>query len=161
MTNIIDIATKLPVPEAALRLTAQEVAQRARQTAFELAQYARGHEWPDFVKKRGKMVITPQTREPTDQLFEKFALGIRSDAAPETQINTKAWLGSRVATSLVWYHNGEDFDILVRPLDSADFVEYIIALAHGERQTASDAARRMDVYNGLTDDHPFSKAMEI
>jgi len=101
MSNIIDIATKLPVPEVALRLTAHEVERHARTRANELAQYARGHEWPDFVKKRGKMVITPETREPTDQLFEKFALGIRSDAAPEIQINTKAWLGSRVATSLV------------------------------------------------------------
>lgn len=161
MTNIIDIATKQPVPEAALRLTAHEIEQRARTRAYELAQYARGHEWPDFVKKRGKMVITPETQEPTDKLFAKFALGIRSDAAPETQINTKAWLGSIVATSLVWYHNGEDFDNLVRPLESADFVEYIIALAHEEMQAASEAARRMDVYYGLTDDHPYAKEMEI
>ncbi len=148
MTKIIDLFTKQP-SKAAIR------------TPAELADYAQSHEGPDFVKKRGKMVITPETKDLTDELFETFALGIRSDGDPDRQINTWAWLGAQVSTALLHYVQGENFDILERFLQPPEFVDYVVALAEGDRAAASEAAKRLGAYDGLTSDHPQARRLDL
>jgi hypothetical protein len=149
MTKVIDLFTRQP-------------SDAAKYTLSEMGQYAREHAGPEFVKRRGVVVVTDETRPDMDRLFEMFALGIRSDAQPERQLNVWAWLGSRVATALDRYGRaGRDFDLLERQLEPPDFIAYIEAIASGRRDDASAAARVLGVYDGFDDDHPFAKAMEI
>lgn len=148
--NVIDFATKKPLPKAAFQMSASE-----------LADYAKAHEGPDFVKKRGQMVITPETKDQTDRLFEVFALGIRSDGDPDRQINTWAWLAAQVGTALRRYARGKDFDILERVLRPPDFIAYVVALAQGDKAAASEAAKRLGAYDGLDSDHPQAKLLDL
>lgn len=132
----------------------------AVRTPAELAAYAAANEGPDFEKKKGVMVITPETQEQTDRLFEVFALGIRTCDDPQRQINTWAWLGGQVALALK-RHGTEDFDNLVVPLRPAAFVDYVVALANCNKAAASEAARRLGVYDGLDSDHPEARRLNI
>ena len=148
MTKVIDLFTRQP-------------SDAVKRTATELSEYLRARAGPDFVKERRGMVITPETKAQTDELFEMMALGIRGDAAPERQINTWAWLGSRVATALTRYDRDNDFNLLERGRRDRDFVEYIEAITTGRNEDASAAAKRLGVYAGFDDDHPFAKAMKL
>lgn len=149
MTNVIDFATRQPFPEAAFKLSASE-----------LAAFAVAHEGPDFIKRKGVMVITPETQENTDRLFEVFGLGIRSGGDPERQLNTWAWLGAPVAIALKW-HGTEYFENLIRPLRPPAFVDYVLALAEGNKAAASVAARQLGVYDGLESSHPQAKLLSL
>ena len=147
MTKIIDLFTRQP-SLAAIR------------TPEELASYARAHAGPDFEKRRGVMVITSETQAATDELLEMFALGIRSSDDPRRQINTWGWICAPVARCLEWYGT-EYFEDLVRPLNVPEFVDYVVALATGDRAGASDAARRLDVYDGVGSEHPQARRLTI
>ena len=147
--NVFDFATKKPLPKAAFQMSASE-----------LAAFAVADEGPEFVKRKGRMVITPETKEKTDRLFEVFALGIRSGDDPERQLNTWAWLGAHVAIALNW-HGTERFENLIRPLSPPAFVDYVIALAEGNKPAASEAARRLGAYDGLDSDHPQAKLLAL
>jgi len=147
MTKVIDLFTRQP-------------SEATKRTPAELATYARSSECPDFVKRRGVLVITPETKAQTDELFEVMALGIRSDADYMLQLTTWGWLGMTVATALFRLDNGEDFEILERPLKEPDFVDYIEALGVGEKERASAAAKRMGVFDGVPAGHRFALALE-
>lgn len=149
MSNVVDFATRQPLPEQAFLMSPGE-----------LCDYARAHPGPDFVKRRGVMVITPERQDEMDRMFEVFSLGIRSDGDPERQINAWAWLGSRVATALSRYARG-DFEMLERTRREPDFVCYVEALALGNKPDAAEAAKRLGVFDGMDDDHRFSKAMDL
>ena len=149
MTNVINFATKQPLPESAFQMSKEE-----------LAAFARAHEGPDFVKRRGVMAITPETQEQTDRLFEVFALGIRTCDDPDRQINTWAFLCATVAEALEW-HGTEYFDLIVRPLQPPAFVDYVLALVDGNKAAASDAARRLGAYDGLDSDHSMAKLLDL
>ena len=149
MTKVVDLFTR-------------QASDAAKYTPSEMSQYAREHAGPEFVKRRGVVVVTDETRPEMDWLFEIFALGIRNDAAPTLQLNAWAWLGSRVATALDRYgRGGREFDILERRMESPDFIAYVEAVATSRREDAGEPAKCLGVYDGFGDAHPLTKAMEI
>jgi hypothetical protein len=150
MTNVVDLFTRQP--SAATQYTPEE-----------LARYARQHTGPDFEKRRGKMVITSETQAATAELFGRFGLGIRTDGDPELQINTWAWIAGKVATELEWYIESPDFyfPTLVLKRQPPDFVRYVQALIAGDLAAASEAAKAFGAFDGLPDDHPHVRSMDI
>jgi hypothetical protein len=149
--NVIDFATKKPLSEAAFQMRASE-----------LAAFAKTDDGPDFVKKHEQMVITPETKDQTDQLFKVFALGIRSDGNPNRQINTWGWLAAQVSTSLNRYARGEDFDILVRPYEpplSWTTSWWLSRTAIRPPQVKQPGVS--DAYDGLESGHPQAKLLDL
>lgn len=150
MTKVFDLFTRQP-------------STATRYTPEELAQYARKHPGPDFEKRRGKMVITAETQAATNELFERFGLGIRTDSDPELQLNTWAWIGAKVAEALEWYVESPNdyFETLILKNRHPDFVRYVQALIAGDIATASDAAKALGVYGGLPDGHEQARFLQI
>jgi hypothetical protein len=121
MTKVVDLFTHQP-------------STATRYTPEELARYARQHPGPNFEKRRGRMVVTPETQAATDELFERFALGIRTGCAPELQLTTWAWVGAKVAEALEWYVESPSyyFPTLILNHRHPDFVRYVQALIGGK-----------------------------
>jgi hypothetical protein len=131
-----------------------------RMTPNELGAYARAHGGPDFEKRRGKMVLTDETREPTRELFKTFALEVAEDCPPESQLLTWCWLGADVATALLW-HGTKDFDIHVRQFEDPVFTRYVEAIAEHRREDAQAAARELGVLNGIPQGHPLERSLRL
>lgn len=130
-----------------------------RRTPAELATLARAAEVPEFVKRRGLMVLTDETRDSTVELFEAFGLRLDS-ATAETRLNTWAWLGSTVATALFAVERG-DFDSRVRLSQPEAFCAYVLAVANGDTAEIETTARELGVLNGMEDGHPLLAELQL
>ena len=146
MSNVVDLFSRQAVP-----LTLR--------TATELAEYARQVPCPDFVKRRGKMVCTEDTRAAIDELFATFHLRIRSGDDPDLVLNTWAFLAATFATALLNYDEGNF--LLVQHTRPMDFCDYVLAVAEHDATRASAAAERFGVLDGVSDDHPIAARMRL
>jgi hypothetical protein len=150
MTNVVDLFTRKTV-------------EVPRPTVAELAAYARAVLPPDFVKRRGRMVVTDEYRESVDAMFATFHLRIRHDIdvpdGTDRVLNTWAFLGAKVATALENLAEG-NWE-LVRHTRPPEFCDYVLAVAEHRAADAAAAAERYGVLDGMPDSHPMVALMTL
>lgn len=149
MSNVVDLFTKQPV--------------KANRTVKEWADWARGVAPPDYVKRRGVMVMTDETHAPTVALLEGFGFESVEQMTFEVVFNSWAWLGAEVATSLYRIERGDiDFHVPAsyEPFRE-QFRQYVYAIAENDISRAKGLLSQMGLLTGMEDGHPFTAIMDI
>ena len=150
MTNVVDLFTR-------------EAVEPQRLTAAELAAYARQVPPPDFVKRRGRLVVMDEYRDSIDEMFATFHLRIRHDIdlpdGDDRVLNTWAFLAAEVATAL---ENLAEADwTLVTLTRPPELCEYVLAVAEHRADDAAAAAQRYGVLDGVPDGHEMEVRMRL